>query len=81
MAAREPLLRQRDSTCAPDARVAARRICDSLRTAGVEVWFDQNELAGGDSWDAKIRGQIGSRALFILLRPSVYSNYPASTFS
>ena len=61
--------------------VAARRICDSLRTAGVEVWFDQNELVGGDAWDAKIRGQIGSRALFILLRPSVYSNYPASTFS
>ena len=33
----------------------ARRICDALRAAGVEVWFDQSELRGGDAWDAKIR--------------------------
>ncbi len=44
---------------------AARRICEALRAAGVEVWFDQNELVGGDAWDAKIRGRIGSCALFI----------------
>jgi len=44
---------------------AARRICEALRAAGVEVWFDQNELVGGDTWDAKIRGQIGSCALFL----------------
>ncbi len=44
---------------------AARRICDALRAAGVEVWFDQSELVGGDAWDAKIRGQIGSCALFV----------------
>lgn len=25
---------------------AAKRICDGLRAAGVEVWFDQNELGG-----------------------------------
>ena len=37
---------------------AARRICESLRSAGVEVWFDQNELVGGDAWDgaAALRG-------------------------
>src|SRR4051812_21692606 len=46
---------------------AAKRICDALRAAGVEVWFDQSELVGGDSWDAKIRGQIGSCALFVPL--------------
>ena len=45
--------------------VAARRIAEALRAAGVEVWFDQSELVGGDQWDAKIRGQIGSCALFI----------------
>ena len=45
--------------------VAARRIAEALRGAGVEVWFDQSELVGGDQWDAKIRGQIGSCALFI----------------
>jgi hypothetical protein len=44
---------------------AARRICDALRAAGVEVWFDQSELVGGDQWDAKIRGQISTCALFV----------------
>ncbi len=45
--------------------VAARGIADALRAAGLEVWFDQNELAGGDAWDAKIRGQIKECALFV----------------
>ncbi len=44
---------------------AARRICDALRAAGVEVWFDQSELRGGDAWDAKIRKQIKECALFV----------------
>jgi hypothetical protein len=34
---------------------AARRICEALRASGVEVWFDQSELVGGDAWDQKIR--------------------------
>jgi len=46
---------------------AAKRICDALRAQGVEVWFDQNELVGGDAWDTKIRKQIGECALFIPL--------------
>ena len=37
---------------------AVRRIADALRAFGVEVWFDQNELRGGDAWDQKIRTQI-----------------------
>ena len=44
---------------------AAKRICASLRQAGVEVWFDQSELVGGDAWDAKIRKQIKECALLI----------------
>src|SRR3954464_4685613 len=44
---------------------AARRICEALRAAGVEVWFDQSELRGGDAWDAKIRKQIKECALFV----------------
>ena len=44
---------------------AARRICDALRAAGVEVWLDQSELRGGDAWDQKIRRQIRECALFI----------------
>ena len=44
---------------------AARRICEALRSAGIEVWFDQSELRGGDSWDRKIRRQIKECALFV----------------
>jgi len=44
---------------------AARRLCDALRAGGIEVWFDQSELRGGDAWDTAIRRQIKSCALFI----------------
>ena len=44
---------------------AARRIADALRSQGLEVWFDQNELVGGDTWDAKIRQQINDCTLFL----------------
>jgi TolB-like protein/tetratricopeptide (TPR) repeat protein len=44
---------------------AAQRICEALRTAGIEVWFDQSELRGGDVWDQKIRREIHGCALFI----------------
>src|SRR5215813_3190039 len=50
---------------------AARRICDALRGAGLEVWFDQSELRGGDAWDASIRRQIRECALFV---PLISSN-------
>ncbi len=33
---------------------AAKCICEALQSAGLEVWFDQSELRGGDAWDAKI---------------------------
>ena len=44
---------------------AAQRICNALRVAGIEVWFDQSELRGGDAWDQSIRKQIKTCALFI----------------
>jgi TolB-like protein len=44
---------------------AALRICEALRAAGIEVWFDQSELRGGDAWDQKIRQQIRNCALFV----------------
>ena len=50
---------------ASEDQEAARRICDTLRAAGVEVWFDQSALRGGDAWDASIRRQIRSCALFL----------------
>ncbi len=46
---------------APQDAEAAWRIADALRAAGVEVWFDQSELRGGDAWDHKIRQQIQFR--------------------
>jgi hypothetical protein len=44
---------------------AAQQLCNALRAAGVEVWFDQSELRGGDAWDALIRRM--SRAINLWL--------------
>jgi hypothetical protein len=53
---------------------AARRICEALRAAGLVVWFDQNELRGGDAWDDSIRRRIKECALFV---PVVSANTEA----
>jgi predicted ATPase len=55
---------------------AAHRICRALRAAGIEVWFDQSELRGGDAWDAAIRKQIRACGLFI---PIISANTDART--
>lgn len=52
------------SYAAQDAE-AALQLCTALRAAGIEVWFDQSELRGGDAWDQKIRREIRDCALFI----------------
>ena len=44
---------------------AARRICDALRAQGLDVWYDQSVLRGGDAWDASIRRKIKECALFV----------------
>ncbi len=44
---------------------AALKICTALRDAGIEVWFDQSALRGGDAWDQSIRKQIKTCALFL----------------
>ena len=44
---------------------AARRIRDALHAVGLEVWFDQSALRGGDAWDSSIRRQIKECALFV----------------
>jgi formylglycine-generating enzyme required for sulfatase activity/pimeloyl-ACP methyl ester carboxylesterase len=44
---------------------AARRIAHALEQAGIEVWFDQSELRGGEAWDASIRRQIKGCRLFL----------------
>ena len=50
---------------ASEDQAAAQRICDALRAGGIEVWFDQSALRGGDAWDQAIRKQIKSCVLFI----------------
>jgi tetratricopeptide (TPR) repeat protein len=45
--------------------VVVERIAEALRASGVEVWFDKDELVGGDAWDQKIRRQIKECALFV----------------
>ena len=46
---------------------AAFRMRDALRAGGIEVWLDQSELRGGDSWDRQIRERIHDCRLFIAL--------------
>jgi TolB-like protein len=43
---------------ASEDRTAASSIRDTMTAAGLEVWYDENELGGGDAWDKKIRKQI-----------------------
>lgn len=43
---------------ASEDRSAASLIRDALAAAGLEVWYDENELGGGDVWDKKIRQRI-----------------------
>jgi hypothetical protein len=56
----------------PQDAHAARRICDSLRAAGIEVWLDQSELRGGDAWDSAIRKRIKTCA-----PASLFANWAA----
>jgi TolB-like protein/Tfp pilus assembly protein PilF len=44
---------------------AASKICEALRAAGLNVFFDQSELRGGDLWDREIRSQIRDCTLFL----------------
>ena len=50
---------------ASEDAVAAQRLAEALRSAGMEVWFDREELRGGDAWDQKIRQQIRDCRLFV----------------
>ncbi len=48
-------------------RDAARALTETLAAAGLEVWLDEEELAGGEAWDAKIRQQIRTCTYFMPL--------------
>jgi TolB-like protein len=59
---------------ASEDRPAARALRDALAAAGLEVWYDENELTGGDAWDQKIRRQIRDCEYFM---PVVSANTEA----
>ncbi len=48
-----------------------KRIRDALEAAGIEVWFDQRRLEGGDDFDQQIRKNIRGCSLFL---PVISSN-------
>src|SRR3979490_740237 len=52
---------------ASEDRQAARRIGDALPAYGLEIWYDESELGGGDAWDQKIRKQIRDCDYFMAL--------------
>ena len=43
---------------ASEDRKAAQALRDALQTYGLEVWYDESGLDGGDAWDQKIRRLI-----------------------
>src|ERR1700733_1703320 len=52
---------------ASEDRKAARRLGEALPGYGLEVWYDESELGGGDLWDQKIRRQIRDCDYFMAL--------------
>lgn len=52
---------------ASDDRPAAKTVRDAVAAAGLEVWYDESGLDGGDAWDQKIRRQIRECDFFMPL--------------
>jgi TolB-like protein len=52
---------------ASEDREVARRLRDNIRAHGIEVWYDEDELTGGDAWDKKIRDRIRACDYFMPL--------------
>src|SRR6185312_823081 len=50
---------------ASEDRRAAQVLRDALPAYGLEVWYDESDLVGGDAWDQKIRRQIRECDYFI----------------
>jgi TolB-like protein len=52
---------------ATEDRPAAQSVRDALEACGLEVWYDESGLDGGDAWDQKIRRQIRECDFFMPL--------------
>ncbi len=56
---------------ADSERDLARELADRLTGAGVQVWFDEREIAAGENWaEAVQRALEDASALVILLSPA-----------
>ena len=60
--------------------VAVLRLAEALRAAGIVVWFDKDELTGGDAWDQKIRKQIKECVLFVPIISATTNARPEGYF-
>ncbi|MFP3646560.1 toll/interleukin-1 receptor domain-containing protein [Paraburkholderia sp. SIMBA_054] len=45
--------------------VAVRGLAQALDAAGIDVWFDRNDLQAGDDWERRIRRGLEASSLFI----------------
>ena len=52
---------------ASEDRSAAQTLKEALAAVGLEVWYDESGLDGGDAWDQKIRRQIRECDFFMPL--------------
>jgi TolB-like protein len=52
---------------ASEDRSAAQTLTEALSAFGIDVWYDESGLDGGDAWDQKIRRQIRECDFFMPL--------------
>ncbi len=52
---------------ASEDRQAAQLLRDALPGYGLDVWYDESEIGGGEAWDQKIRRQIRECDYFMAL--------------
>jgi hypothetical protein len=51
-------------------QVFARRLYDDLRSAGIDVWLDQNDIKPGEPWDESVVAALKkSTAVIVILTP------------
>ena len=50
---------------ASEDRVSAEKIKNALEAAGVDVFFDRDDIEGGNDWEAKLRRSISQCSLFV----------------
>ncbi|MGP8034248.1 MAG: TIR domain-containing protein [Steroidobacteraceae bacterium] len=65
---------------ASEDRQAARALRDALRALGLEIWYDESALDGGDAWDQKIRRQIRGCDYFMPLISAQTATRPEGYF-